>query len=81
MKFGFQIIRRHLNFFESQDPARGFFNFDGTFTNQPNVANTGNTIASHVARLSVTGSRAPFCRGRSACVLGNTRFTRRTISR
>lgn len=46
IKFGFQVIRRHLNFFESQDPARGFFNFDGTFTNQPGVAGTGNTIAS-----------------------------------
>ncbi len=46
IKYGFQIIRRHLNFFESQDPARGFFNFDTNFTNQPNVAGTGNTIAS-----------------------------------
>ena len=46
LKFGGQVIRRHLNFFESQDPARGFFNFDTNFTNQPNVAGTGNTIAS-----------------------------------
>jgi hypothetical protein len=46
MKYGFQVIRRHLNFFESQDPARGFFNFDGTFTNQPSSGAGGNTIAS-----------------------------------
>ena len=46
MKYGFQIIRRHLNFFESQDPARGFFNFDSTFTNQPSTGAGGNTIAS-----------------------------------
>jgi len=46
IRYGFQVIRRHLNFFESQDPARGFFNFDTNFTNQPNVAGTGNTIAS-----------------------------------
>jgi outer membrane receptor protein involved in Fe transport len=46
MKYGFQVIRRHLNFFESQDPARGFFNFDSTFTNQPANGSGGNTIAS-----------------------------------
>ena len=46
MKYGFQVIRRHLNFFESQDPARGFFNFDSTFTNLPSTGAGGNTIAS-----------------------------------
>jgi len=45
MKYGFQVIRRHLNFFESQDPARGFFNFDPTFTNLPSTGAGGNTIA------------------------------------
>jgi hypothetical protein len=45
MKYGFQVIRRHLNFFESQDPARGFFNFDSTFTNLPATGAGGNTIA------------------------------------
>ena len=46
IKYGFQVIRRHLNFFESQDPARGFFNFDSTFTNLPSTGAGGNTIAS-----------------------------------
>jgi hypothetical protein len=63
-KYGFQVIRRHLNFFESQDPARGFFNFDSTFTSQPNVANTGNAIASlelgYPARITRTTLLGPF---------------------
>jgi hypothetical protein len=46
LKYGFQVIRRHLNFFESQDPARGFFNFDPTFTNLPSTGAGGNSIAS-----------------------------------
>ncbi len=45
LKFGFQTIRRHLNFFESQDPARGFFAFNPEFTNNANGAG-GNSIAS-----------------------------------
>lgn len=45
LKFGFQTIRRHLNFFESQDPARGFFNFNAEFTNNTLGAG-GNSIAS-----------------------------------
>jgi len=45
MKFGFQVIRRHLNFFESQDPARGFFNFNGEFTNN-GAGQGGHSIAS-----------------------------------
>ena len=36
---GFQVIRRHLNFFESQDPARSFWNFNAEFTN--NTAGAG----------------------------------------
>jgi hypothetical protein len=43
-KFGWQTIRRHLNFFESQDPARGFFNFNAEFTN--NGQSGGSPIAS-----------------------------------
>jgi hypothetical protein len=39
VKTGFQAIRRHLNFFESQDPARGFWNFNAEFTN--NTAGAG----------------------------------------
>ena len=39
IKAGWQTIRRHQNFFESQDPARGFFNFNGEFTN--NTAGAG----------------------------------------
>src|SRR5262249_7193593 len=39
IKTGWQTIRRHLNFFESQDPARGFFNFNAEFTN--NTAGVG----------------------------------------
>lgn len=45
LKYGVQIIRRHLNFFESQDPARGFFNFNAEFTNNASGAG-GNSIAS-----------------------------------
>ena len=45
MKYGFQVIRRHLNFFESQDPARGFFNFNPEFTNNGS-GQGGNSIAS-----------------------------------
>ena len=45
VKYGAQIIRRHLNFFESQDPARGFFNFNGEFTNNASGAG-GSPIAS-----------------------------------
>lgn len=45
VKFGGQIIRRHLNFFESQDPARGFFNFNAEFTNNTLGAG-GSPIAS-----------------------------------
>lgn len=64
LKYGFQVIRRHLNFFESQDPARGFFNFDSTFTGQPNVANTGNSIGSlllgYPARITRTTLLGPF---------------------
>lgn len=45
LKYGFQAIRRHLNFFESQDPARGFFAFNPEFTNNAN-GQGGNSIAS-----------------------------------
>lgn len=45
IKTGWQTIRRHLNFFESQDPARGFFNFNGEFTNNSRGAG-GSPIAS-----------------------------------
>ena len=45
IKYGGQIIRRHLNFFESQDPARGFFNFNAEFTNNASGAG-GSPIAS-----------------------------------
>jgi hypothetical protein len=45
LKYGFQVIRRHLNFFESQDPARGFFNFNSEFTNNA-AGQGGNSIAS-----------------------------------
>lgn len=44
-KMGWQTIRRHLNFFESQDPARGFFNFNAEFTNNSRGAG-GSPIAS-----------------------------------
>lgn len=45
IKYGGQVIRRHLNFFESQDPARGFFNFNSEFTNNASGAG-GHAIAS-----------------------------------
>jgi hypothetical protein len=45
VKAGWQTIRRHLNFFESQDPARGFFNFNGEFTNNT-AGQGGSPIAS-----------------------------------
>jgi hypothetical protein len=45
IKMGWQTIRRHLNFFESQDPARGFFNFNGEFTNNA-AGQGGSPIAS-----------------------------------
>ena len=45
IKYGGQIIRRHLNFFESQDPARGFWNFNAEFTNNASGAG-GSPIAS-----------------------------------
>ena len=44
-KYGFQVIRRHLNFFESQDPARGFWNFNPEFTNNGS-GQGGHSIAS-----------------------------------
>lgn len=45
LKMGVQILRRHLNFFESQDPARGFFNFNAEFTNNT-LGGGGSPIAS-----------------------------------
>jgi hypothetical protein len=45
IKGGWQTIRRHLNFFESQDPARGFFNFNAEFTNNT-AGQGGSPIAS-----------------------------------
>lgn len=44
-KTGWQTVRRHLNFFESQDPARGFWNFNSEFTNNTTGAG-GSPIAS-----------------------------------
>ena len=45
IKYGAQIIRRHLNFFESQDPARSFWNFNAEFTNNASGVG-GSPIAS-----------------------------------
>ena len=44
-KYGFQVVRRHLNFFESQDPARGFWAFNPEFTNNAS-GQGGHSIAS-----------------------------------
>ncbi|HJZ99862.1 MAG TPA: TonB-dependent receptor, partial [Candidatus Solibacter sp.] len=64
MKYGFQVIRRHLNFFESQDPARGLFNFDSTLTNLPSTGAGGNAIASlelgYPAQITRTTLRGVF---------------------
>jgi hypothetical protein len=56
-KFGFQTIRRHLNFFESQDPARGFFNFNAEFTNNTLGAG-GSPIASFLLGYPTQITRA-----------------------
>ncbi len=61
-KYGGQIIRRHLNFFESQDPARGFWNFNAEFTNNT-LGQGGSPIASlllgfpnQISRATLFGS-------------------------
>lgn len=62
LKYGGQVIRRHLNFFESQDPARGFWNFNAEFTNNTLGAG-GSPIASlllgypnQISRATLFGS-------------------------
>ncbi|MFN7939472.1 MAG: TonB-dependent receptor [Bryobacteraceae bacterium] len=57
VKTGWQTIRRHLNFFESQDPARGFFNFNAEFTNNTRGAG-GSPIASLLLGYPTQISRA-----------------------
>jgi len=57
IKTGWQTIRRHLNFFESQDPARGFFNFNAEFTNNTRGAG-GSPIASLLLGFPTQISRA-----------------------
>ncbi|MBM3739937.1 MAG: hypothetical protein FJW39_29610 [Acidobacteria bacterium] len=57
VKTGWQTVRRHLNFFESQDPARGFWNFNGEFTNNTRGAG-GNAIASLLLGYPTQISRA-----------------------
>jgi hypothetical protein len=57
MKFGFQVVRRHLNFFESQDPARGFWNFNAEFTNNTLGAG-GSPIASFLLGFPTQITRA-----------------------
>lgn len=56
-KMGFQTIRRHLNFFESQDPARGFWNFNAEFTNDTRGAG-GSPMASLLLGFPTQISRA-----------------------
>ena len=57
IKTGWQTIRRHLNFFESQDPARGFFNFNAEFSNNTRGAG-GSPIASLLLGYPSTITRA-----------------------
>ena len=56
-KLGWQTVRRHLNFFESQDPARSFWNFNAEFTN--NTAGAGGSpIASFLLGYPTQITRA-----------------------
>ncbi len=57
IKSGWQSIRRHLNFFESQDPARGFWNFNAEFTNNSRGAG-GSPIASLLLGYPTSITRA-----------------------
>lgn len=57
IKTGWQTVRRHLNFFESQDPARGFFNFNAEFTNNSRGAG-GSPIASLLLGYPTSITRA-----------------------
>ncbi|MBY0506664.1 MAG: carboxypeptidase-like regulatory domain-containing protein [Bryobacteraceae bacterium] len=57
IKTGWQTVRRHLNFFESQDPARGFFNFNPEFTNNSRGAG-GSSIASLLLGFPTAITRA-----------------------